>query len=92
MKGINRGKREKEGEGGSGPRPGGEGPFVGRSVGKGPKGVTASRMDQLESREREREKERGNKGKRKVAAVSRFDCAMFSDSSRERERERERVD
>ena len=42
----------------------------------------------------EREKERGNKGKRKVAAVSRFDCAMFSDSSRERgrRRERERVD
>ena len=40
----------------------------------------------------EREKERGNKGKRKVAAVSRFDCAMFSDSSRERERERESTD
>ena len=30
---------------------------VGRSVGRGPKGVTASRMDQLESREKERKRE-----------------------------------
>ena len=82
------GERGREGERAAGP-------FVGRSVGrsdrrsvgKGPKGggeggVAVSWMDQRQERERERERERENNGKRKVAAVSRFDCAMFSDSSR----------
>ena len=88
MKGINRGKREKEGEGGSGPRPGGEGPFVGRSVGKGPKGVTASRMDQLESRERKRG---GTREREKLPPFPVLTVQCFL-TAHERERERERVD
>ena len=57
---------------------------VGRSDGRSEKGrrEEEERLFHGWISVREREREREHNGKRKVAAVSRFDCAMFSDSSR----------